>query len=186
MSCDIGEVTTRLENEQSSQLQSKQSTFSNLSVALPTSQLILQPFRCLTYVTAHSTTFPAHYLRHNSFSNPSVALPTSQLILQPFRCLTYITAHSPTLLSLLLRNRRAAHGAQDEIRSHSNGLKLLEISGSAVLIWILTFYHVEYLCKLVTEIYPNSFLFKFKCCTLFWDYLLQQFSSYRVEEKAPT
>ena len=52
MSCDVGEVTERLENEQSL----RHSSFSNTSVALPTSQLILQP---------------------------SVASPTSQLILNP-------------------------------------------------------------------------------------------------------
>ena len=110
----------------------------DLSVVLPTSQLILQPFRCFTYVTAHSLTllslllrhwfftyvtwahsptFQSLHLRQNSLSNPAVALPTSQHILQPFRCLTYITAHSLTLLSLLLRHWfltyvtwRAAHG----------------------------------------------------------------------------
>ena len=55
--------------------------------------------------SAHSPTFPSHYLRHNLISNTSVALPTSQLILQPFRCFTYFTVHSPTLLSLLLRHK---------------------------------------------------------------------------------
>ena len=98
-----------------------------LASTSPTSQLILQPFRRFTYVTAHSPTFPSLHLRHSSFSNPSVALPTcsfsnlsvtsptSHLILQPFRCFIYVTAHSPTLLSLL-RHRlfiyvtwRAAH-----------------------------------------------------------------------------
>ena len=98
----------------------RQNSFSNPSVALPTSQLILQPFRCFTYVAAHSTTllsllirhssahsptFPSLHLRHNSFSNPSVALPTSKLILQPFRCFTYVAVHSPTLISLLLRHK---------------------------------------------------------------------------------
>ena len=39
-SSDVGEVTERLENEQSS--------FSNLSVTSPTSQLILQPSRRFT------------------------------------------------------------------------------------------------------------------------------------------
>ena len=90
-------------------------SLSNPSVALPTSQLIPQPFRCFTYVTAysllilqrfrhftyvtiHSPTLPSLYLRHNSFSNPSVALPTSPLILQPFRCFTYVTAHSLLIL----------------------------------------------------------------------------------------
>ena len=96
MSCDVGETTEGLENE-----------------------LIIQPFRHLTYVTTHSPTLPSLYLRHSSFSNPSVALPTSQLVPQPFRCssfsnlsvtsptsqpifqpfrrFTYVTAHSPTL-----------------------------------------------------------------------------------------
>ena len=94
------------------------SSFSNPSVALPTSQLILQPFCCFTHITAHSPTFPllylhhssfsnlyvtsptsqlilqpipSLYLRHSSFSNPSVASPTSQLILLPFFRLSYVT-----------------------------------------------------------------------------------------------
>ena len=81
------------------------SSFSNPSVALPMSQLILQPFRCFTYATAHSPTLPSLYLHHNSFSNPSIASPTSQLILQPFCGFTYVTVHSPTLLSLFLCHR---------------------------------------------------------------------------------
>ena len=98
----------------------RHSSFSNPSLALPTSQLILQPFLCLTYVTVHSTnllslllhhsrahspTFPSLHIRHNSFSNHSFALPTSQLILEPFRCFIYVTVHSRTLLSLLLRHK---------------------------------------------------------------------------------
>ena len=103
-------------------------TFSNLSVTSPTSQLILQPFRRFTYVTAHSPTLPLLHLLHSSFSkhffrfsyvtssslnspgelcsfsNLSVSSPTSQLILQPFRRLTYVTAHSPTLPLLHLRH----------------------------------------------------------------------------------
>ena len=47
------------------------------SAALPTSQLILQTFRCFTYVRGIS--------------------PMSQHILQPFRRFIYATAHSPTL-----------------------------------------------------------------------------------------
>ena len=93
------------------------SSFSNPSVASPTSQLILQPFRritfvtanpptlpSLTYVTAHSPTLPSLYPRHSSFSNPSVASPTSHLILQPFPRFSYVTAHSPTLPLLQLRH----------------------------------------------------------------------------------
>ena len=50
MSCDVGKVTERLENEQSS--------FSNPSVASPTSQLILQPFFRFSYVTSSSLNSP--------------------------------------------------------------------------------------------------------------------------------
>ena len=91
--------------------------FTKLSVTSPTSQLILQPFPCFTYVTAHSPTFLLLHLHHSSFSNPSLALPMSQLILQPFHYFTYVTAHPPTFLSPLLHQRiftyvtwRAAHG----------------------------------------------------------------------------
>ena len=104
MSCDIGKVTERLENE-----------LCCISLYL-WALFIIQPFRRFTYVTTHSPTLQSLYLRHSSFSNPSVALPTPQLILQSFRCFTYVTARSPTLLSLLLCLRlftyvtwRAAH-----------------------------------------------------------------------------
>ena len=43
-------------------------SFSNPSVALPISQLILQPFRCFTYVTAHSPTLLSLLLRHKLFT----------------------------------------------------------------------------------------------------------------------
>ena len=72
MSCDVGEVTERMENELCS--------FSNLSVTSHTSKLILQPFRRFTYVTAHSPAIPLLHLRHSSFSNPSFASPTSQAL----------------------------------------------------------------------------------------------------------
>ena len=106
--------------------------FCSASVALPTSHLILQSFRCFTYVTAHFQTLPSLHLRHSSFSNASVALPTTQLILQSFRrfgpichssfsnlsvtsptsqliiqrfhSFTYVTAHSLTLPLLHLRH----------------------------------------------------------------------------------
>ena len=85
-------------------------------VALATSQLILQPFRCCTYitahsptllslllpfrhftcVTAHSPTLPSVYLRHSSFSKPSIASPTSQHIFQPFFRFSYVTGSSLT------------------------------------------------------------------------------------------
>ena len=46
----------------------RHSSFSNPSVALPTSRLILQPFWCFTYVTAHSQTHPSLLLRHRLFT----------------------------------------------------------------------------------------------------------------------
>ena len=102
MSCDVCVVTERLENELCYDYNYELCSFSNL-----TSQLILQPFRRFTYVTAHSPTLPLLHLRHSSFSNPSFASPTSQalhllLILEPFRHFTYVTPHSPTLPSLYL------------------------------------------------------------------------------------
>ena len=41
------------------------------SIALPTSQLVLQPFRCFTYVTARSPTLLSLLLRHRfSLTSP--------------------------------------------------------------------------------------------------------------------
>ena len=68
------------------------SSFSNPSVASPTSQLILQPFFRFSYDTSSSLNSPG--------VPPMVAPPTSQLILQPFCHFTYVTTNSPTLLSL--------------------------------------------------------------------------------------
>ena len=97
-------------------------SFSNTSVALSTSHLILQSFRCFTYVPVHSPTllslllshklFPyvtwraAHKfsLQESSFSELSVASPTSQLILQPFRRFIYVTDHSPNVPLLHVRH----------------------------------------------------------------------------------
>ena len=80
MSCDVGEVTERLENELCYDYNYKLCSFSKLSVTSSTSQLIFQPFRRFTYVTAHSATIPLLHLRHSSLSNPSFAPPTSQAL----------------------------------------------------------------------------------------------------------
>ena len=83
-------------------------SFSNLSVASPTSQLILQPSLRFTYVADHSPTLLLHYLRHSSFSNPSFASPTSQALhlrragSRP--CLRHYLSHSPSFPSLHLRH----------------------------------------------------------------------------------
>ena len=82
----------------------RHNSFSNPSVALPTSQLILQSFCHFTYITTHYPTLPSLCLRHSSFSNLPVTSPTSQLILQPFLRFTYVTAHTPTLPLLYLRH----------------------------------------------------------------------------------
>ena len=46
----------------------RHSSLSNPSVALPTSQLILQPFRCLTYDPAHLLTLLSLLLHHRLFT----------------------------------------------------------------------------------------------------------------------
>ena len=87
-----------------SSLHLRHSSFSNPSVTSPASQLILQPFRSFTKITAHSRTLPSLHRHHSSLYNPSVASPTSQLILQPFRRFTYVTAHFQTIPSHHLRH----------------------------------------------------------------------------------
>ena len=82
------------------------SLFSNPFGAVPTSQIILQPFRCFTYVIGTS--------------------PTSQLILQPFRRFTYITAHSTTLPLIHLRHRHFIY-----VTSHSPTLPTLHLRHSS-------------------------------------------------------
>ena len=133
----------------------RHSLFSNPSAALRTSRLILQPFRCFTYVIGtsptspgeppmpHSPTLTSLHLRHSSFSNPSAALPTSQLILQPFRRFTYVTGHSTTLMLVDLRHwhftyftQRVAHAQGDE-KTVCGGLacysKLLSLEVATVM-----------------------------------------------------
>ena len=51
-----------------SSLYLRHSSFSNPSVASPTSQFILQPFCCFTYVTAHSRTLLLLLLHHRLFT----------------------------------------------------------------------------------------------------------------------
>ena len=62
--CDVGELCS----------------FSNLSVTPHTSQLIFQPFRRFTSVTAHSPILPLLHLHYSLFSNPSFASSTSQVL----------------------------------------------------------------------------------------------------------
>ena len=71
------EIYSRAHSPTFPSLHLRHSSFSNPSPALPTSQLILQPFRRFTYVTVHSQTLPLLHLRHSSFSNPCFASTTS-------------------------------------------------------------------------------------------------------------
>ena len=96
MSCDVGKATEELEKElwrrwrdgeigewaelidieiysralspTFPSLHLRHSSFSYSSVALPTSELILQPFRCFAYVTAHSPTLLSLLLHHRLFT----------------------------------------------------------------------------------------------------------------------
>ena len=129
MSCDIGEMTERLEIELCYDYNYELCSFSNLSVTSPTPQLILQAFRRFTYVTAHSPLLSLLHLRHSSFYNPSFASPTSQVLhlsnLANRPCFTvginvkiaqnkilhsfghvhiYVTTHSSTFPSLYIRH----------------------------------------------------------------------------------
>ena len=106
MNCDVGKATEALlilqpfrhftyvttHSPTLPSLYLRHRSFSNPSVASPTSQFILQPFFRFSYVT------------RELILQLSVTSPTSQLILQPFRCITYVTVHSSTRLSLLLRH----------------------------------------------------------------------------------
>ena len=90
----------------------RHNSFSNPSVALPTSQLILQPFRRFIYVTDHSSTLPLLHLRHSSFSSHSFTSPTSQALhlihLASRTCIIIIKIWK---LICKFRNSPIAHGA---------------------------------------------------------------------------
>ena len=120
--------------------------------------LILQPFRCFTYVTARFPTIPSLYLRHSSFSRPPVASPTSQLILQPFfpfysqallnlqhfRHFTYVTAHSPTFP--LLHLRHSSFSNPSFASPTSQALHLIHLaSRPCPLVWRVCFNWSEFI-----------------------------------------
>ena len=84
MSCDLGDVTERLENELCHSGHSVDRKFLICLDVLRFVQMLKREWGAESYVTAHSPTLPSLYLSHSSFSNTSVASPTSQFILQPF------------------------------------------------------------------------------------------------------
>ena len=62
MRCDVDEVTERFRHF------TYVTTYCPPFRRLPTSQLILQPFHCFTYVTVHSPTLLSPLLRHRIFT----------------------------------------------------------------------------------------------------------------------
>ena len=100
MSCDVGEVTESFAHSPTfPSLHLRHNPFSNTSVALPTSQLILQPFLCFTYSQFILQHFFRFYVTSSSLNSPG---KPAELILQRFRHFTYVTTHSQTLPSLYL------------------------------------------------------------------------------------
>ena len=77
MSCDVGEVTERLENE----FCLRHGSFSNPSVASPTSQFILQPFFRLSYVTSSSLNSPGEPRAHEACKPRNIIFPIISKIL---------------------------------------------------------------------------------------------------------
>ena len=93
----------------------RHSSFPNPSLALPTSQLILQPIRCFIYVTAHSPTLLSLLLRHRIFTyvtwraahavdarkwsdkwrNLNISLPRAL----PFLCSPYVSIKTKFLIT---------------------------------------------------------------------------------------
>ena len=102
MSCDVGKAQEGLENElwrrwsdgivsEWAELYLRHSSFFNPTVASPTSQLILQPFSCFSYVTDSSLTSflrAAHVLVMKI--QPSTCLQDSG---KPRRNLSYVGRH---------------------------------------------------------------------------------------------
>ena len=87
ISCDVGKAAEGLENELWHRWSNvRVGEWGSASFSYPSPQLVLQPFRCFTYVihftyvTTHSTTLPPLYLRQSSFYNTSVASPKSQAL----------------------------------------------------------------------------------------------------------
>ena len=76
----------------------RHSSFTNPSVALPTPQLIAQPFRSFTYITAHSPTLLSLPLRHRLFTYAPGEPPMLVIFLPGIR------AHSLIFPSLHLRH----------------------------------------------------------------------------------
>ena len=94
-----------------SSLHIRQNSFYNPSVALPTSQLILQPFCCFTHVTVHSATFLSLLLRHKLFTQAN----------SPGRPPMLPMAMIATFYTIASEDRRRQTVALNKIQSHQWG-----------------------------------------------------------------
>ena len=112
----------------------RHSPFSNPSVVLCTSQLILQPFRCFTYVSAHSPILISLLLRHRLF--------------------TYVTwraAHAPWRVSKLASHR---WGPEFASRSLHVGFVVDETEPEYGFLRVCPVFPCQ---KFHSTIYPQSF-----------------------------
>ena len=124
----------------------RKGSFSNLSVTSPTLQLILQPFRRFTYVTAHSPTLPLLHLRRGSFSNPSPGEPRIGYIIENwygnFKILSYkLFKNTKIWCAKSLVNIKVVvdDGQILELRSETSP----SVEGWMNMIWMIHYGHVR-------------------------------------------
>ena len=89
---DLVTRITRAHSPTFTSLHLRHNAFSNTSVVSPTSQLILQPFRCFTYITAHSPILISLLLRHKLFTYVTGEPPMSERIASS-RVMVIINGH---------------------------------------------------------------------------------------------
>ena len=150
MSCDVGEVTERLENELEKR---KKGWRMSCDVG---EELILQPFHHFTYITTNSPTLPSLYL--------PITLPTSQIILQPFCHFTYVTTHSPTLPSFYLRHSSFSSPSFASLTSQlflQSSFRSSYVTGSSLTSsgeppMFQRNEHIEYVRNVLTLIVPSA------------------------------
>ena len=120
----------------------RHSSFSNPSVATPTSQLILQPFFRFSYVTGFSLTSPNEPPMNGRTWEVAVYCWSdgkvggwAEFILQHFCHFTYVTAHSPALP--LLQLCHSSFSSPSFRFSYVTGSSLTS-PGESPMMWVLT------------------------------------------------
>ena len=93
------------------------SSFSNHSIAAPTSQLILQPFRCFTYVTAHSPTLLSFLLRQRLFTY--VTWRAAHDKMAALLCVSFIYPESATITPKHLFGTYQVFGLHSSIKNRN-------------------------------------------------------------------